>query len=113
MLFPVIPGVPFLIVALWAFSRSSQRFHDWLINHRYLGPPVRRWREGHVIPAWVKVVAIGGMSVSFSYLAFVQESPWYVLAPIGILMVVGAIYILRCPSQPPRTAATDPAAADP
>ena len=41
-----IPGLPttvFLIIALWAFSRSSHRFHDWLYAHPHLGPPLRAW----------------------------------------------------------------------
>lgn len=95
---PVIPGVPFLIVALWAFSRSSQRFHDWLINHPFLGPPVRRWQEGHVIPVSVKVIALVAMAASFGGLAFATDTPWYVLTAVGGFMTMGAAYILKCPS---------------
>jgi hypothetical protein len=38
-----------MLVALWAFARSSRRFHDWLYSHRVFGPPLRRWHEERVI----------------------------------------------------------------
>ena len=42
----VVPGMPttvFLLIALWAFSKSSERFRTWLYEHRRLGPPIRAW----------------------------------------------------------------------
>lgn len=44
------PTTPLVLLALWAFSRSSQRFHDWILEHRVLGPPVRRWRRERLLP---------------------------------------------------------------
>ncbi len=96
---PVLPGTPFLIIALWAFSKSSTRFHDWLLGHRFLGPPIRRWREERVIPVHVKVTALSAMALSFSYLAFVLKVPWYVLTAVLGIMAIGAFYILKSPSR--------------
>ena len=34
-----VPGIPttiFLIIALWAFSNSSKKLRDWLLNHKNL-----------------------------------------------------------------------------
>ena len=44
----LVPGLPttvFMLLALWAFARSSQRFHDWLYYHRVFGPPLQRWHR--------------------------------------------------------------------
>ena len=37
---PLLPGVPILLIALWAFSKSSKRFHNWLYTHEVYGPAV-------------------------------------------------------------------------
>ena len=41
---PLLPTTPFLLVAVWAFARSSPRLEAWLIHHPKLGPPLRDWR---------------------------------------------------------------------
>lgn len=34
---PILPTTPFLLLAAFCFARSSQRLHDYLINHRVFG----------------------------------------------------------------------------
>jgi hypothetical protein len=43
---PMMPGAVFLIIAAWLFARSSERFHQWLITHKRLGPIVNAWQSG-------------------------------------------------------------------
>ncbi|HLM46070.1 MAG TPA: YbaN family protein, partial [Myxococcaceae bacterium] len=68
---PLLPTTPFLLIALWAFSRSSRRFHHWLYTHPRFGPRLQAWQQHGIVPVRVKVSAISAMAVSFSLLAFV------------------------------------------
>ncbi|HSD20839.1 MAG TPA: YbaN family protein [Anaeromyxobacter sp.] len=97
---PLVPTTPFMLVALWAFSSSSERFHDWLYEHRVFGPPLQRWRRERALPLWVKLVAAGSMAASFAYAALVMRAPWYTLAAMGGVMLFGIAYIARIPSRP-------------
>jgi uncharacterized membrane protein YbaN (DUF454 family) len=100
---PGLPTVPLMLVALWAFSKSSQRFHDWLYGHPVFGPPLQQWRTHRIIPVRAKVVAVATMIASLCYM--------FVFADIGIgirvitvlLMAVGAGFILSQPSRVPET----------
>lgn len=96
---PVLPTTPFMILALWAFSNSSERLRTWLYTHRIFGPSLQRWQEHGVIPARAKMAAIGGMSVSLGYLVFFTDLAWPWLLASVALMGYGAFYILTKPSR--------------
>lgn len=98
---PILPTTPFMILALWAFSKSSPRFHDWLYTHRIFGPPLQRWQEHRVIPLIAKIAAVGAMTASLAYLAILTAIPWHYLALTAALMLAGAAYILSKPSRAP------------
>jgi uncharacterized membrane protein YbaN (DUF454 family) len=61
---PLLPGTPFLILAAMCFSRGSERFHAWLVEHPRLGPGIRDWQENGVIRTRYKWLATVMMSIS-------------------------------------------------
>ena len=109
---PGLPTVPFMLVALWAFSRSSPRFHDWLYGHRLFGPPLQRWRDHRVIPMKAKVVAVVTMTISLAYMIFVADVSTWVVVVTVLVMVPAAMYILSQPSRVAAGATADIAAPD-
>ena len=96
----VIPGLPttiFLIIALWAFSQSSDRFHKWLYNHRLFGPMLQNWATHGIIPRKAKVLALATMIFSWCMIAY-YSTYWIWPFTAGILMGVIGGYILTRPS---------------
>ncbi|WP_170342635.1 YbaN family protein [Ruegeria arenilitoris] len=69
---PLLPTVPFLLLAAFCFARSSSRLHDWLMSHRTFGPLILDWQtSGAIRPAAKKaatlsVAAVFGLSVLVS-----------------------------------------------
>jgi len=98
---PVLPGVPFLLIAAWAFSLSSERFETWLTTHRIFGPMIKDWRAYQVIPQRAKVLATLMMSGSLIYLIFGSSAPRLIVAIIGVILVLVSIYIWTRPSHRP------------
>lgn len=99
---PVLPTTPLMLLALWCFARSSQRFHDWLYTHRIFGPPLQQYRKYRVIPVVAKSAALVFMTASLVYLfVFLQTAIWLkVLIASG--MALGAWFIMSKPSLPPE-----------
>lgn len=96
---PIMPTVPFLLVASWCFARSSPRFHHWLHNHKVFGPPIKQWEEQGVISPFVKILAVGGMSAGFcSFLLIAKPVLWLTICTAIILIAI-SVYILTRPSR--------------
>lgn len=54
---PLLPTVPFLLLAAFFFARSSERLHNWLLSHRTFGPPIENWRRSGAISRRAKIAA--------------------------------------------------------
>ncbi len=96
---PVMPTTIFLLIALWAFSKSSTRFHSWLYTHPTLGVTIRDWHAHRVIPVKAKILAIAVMSASLAYVTLFVAQGW--LLPLALAAGLGAVatFILTRPSR--------------
>ena len=65
---PVMPTTVFMLIAVWAFSKSSARLEAWLLNHPRFGPRIREWRAHGTIPLPIKLTAWGPMAASLTVL---------------------------------------------
>ena len=101
---PVMPTSPFIILAAWAFSKSSKRFESWLVHHKYFGPSIRRWRAYRVIPPIAKFFSVGAMTVTLTVSLLSGRVPWWGLFGEALFFGWGAWFILSCPSHPPEGA---------
>jgi len=99
---PGLPTVPLMLVALWAFSRSSQRFHDWLYDHSLFGPPLQQWRSHRVIPPRAKLLAVVTMTISLAYMFFFTAMSDWMKALVVLFMLAAAVYILSQKSRSPE-----------
>jgi uncharacterized protein len=101
IIFPFLPTTPFLLLAVWAFGRSSPELAAKLRNHPQVGRYIRDWQDHGVIPSQAKLVAILMMSVMATYFVVWSGLPlWAVAATVSILVGVG-LFILSRPSEPP------------
>jgi uncharacterized protein len=80
---PVLPTVPFLLVAAWAASRSSPRLHRWLLAHPRFGRQLRDWNEAGVVPRRAKWLATVMMAMSATAMAFVAPAKWLPWVGLG------------------------------
>lgn len=96
---PVLPTTPFLLVAVWAFSRSSPELAEKIRNHPHAGPYIRDWQDHGVIPLRAKILATLMMSGASLYLFRWSHAPYWLSAAISAGMVLVAIYIWSRPSS--------------
>ena len=95
---PVLPTVPFVLLAAACFLRSSQRWHTWLVTHPVFGRHVADYLAGRGLRPRAKILALATLwaSVLLSVLLVVP-----ILAVDVVLVAVAAavsIYLLRLPT---------------
>ena len=94
ILLPVIPGVPFLILAGWAFSHSSPTIHRWMLGLPYFGPALHDWEQYGAIRLRIKVlvtVVLVGMSIyPLGWVPFPLWLKW--VAAAVVLAILGFVW---------------------
>ncbi len=99
IIMPLFPTTPFLLVAVWAFSRSSPEMAERIRSHRLAGKYVRDWEDEGVIPLGAKIIAVVMMSAMFGYLYFGSGAPAWAVISAGIVMAGAGAYVLSRPSR--------------
>lgn len=54
---PILPTVPFMILAAYLFSKSSPRLYEWITNLPKIGPAIHEWNTQRVIRKRSKIIA--------------------------------------------------------
>ena len=74
---PLLPTTPFLLLAAWAFCRSSPRLYDRLLAHPCLGAYVRNFREYRAIPLRAKIISVTLIWATLLYCIFGVVRAWW------------------------------------
>jgi uncharacterized protein len=86
---PLMPTVPFLLLAVYFFARSNPEWEKRILDHPHWGPQVRDWRERRAINRRAKTLAIGAMATGAVFTYFTLGAPWY-YASIAVLVIAGS-----------------------
>lgn len=93
---PLLPTVPFLLLSAFAFSRSSERLHHWLLAHPVLGPPISDWRDRGAIGRRAKWLASGSIAAAFLISVALGLTPW-VLGVQALVLLAVSVFIWTRP----------------
>jgi len=85
---PIVPTVPFLLLAAFCFARSNPAWEQKLLDHPTYGPSLRQWRDRRAIARPAKIGAIGAMSIGAVVTWFTLGWPW-VLVSLAVLVLAG------------------------
>ena len=86
---PLLPTVPFMLVAAFFFARSSPRLEAWIVEHPRFGPHVRAWRERGAISHAGKRAALAAFAFSAIVGLVLLPFPW-LLVPAAAGLVGGS-----------------------
>lgn len=83
---PLLPTVPLVLLSAFCFARSSERLHNWLLNHRVFGRIIQDFEAGRGVERRIKVRAITLIWISMGLSCWLVGRPMVclLLAAIGL-----------------------------
>ena len=103
---PLLPTVPFMLLAAYCFGRGSERFHEWLITHPTFGPPVLDWMEHGTISRRSKRAAYIAIALAFVISLILGVKP-VILAIQAVVLIGVTIFIFTRREGPKRRRSAD------
>ncbi|HMQ01994.1 MAG TPA: YbaN family protein [Candidatus Doudnabacteria bacterium] len=84
---PILPTVPFYLLALGCYFRSSERFHAAMLNNKYYGQSLQDWQREKAISRRSKFMAVGMIWFSIPVAAYFAP----IFAVKVLLIVIGVV----------------------
>jgi uncharacterized membrane protein YbaN (DUF454 family) len=92
---PLLPTTVFLLLAAACYARSSERFHQKLLNHRWLGAYIRNYRSGRGMSRREKNVTLALLWIGIGSTMIWSVSAWWLRALLLVIAVSVTVHVAR------------------
>ena len=96
MFLPLLPTTVFLLMAAYCYSRSSERFHTWLLTNRLFGPYIKNYKSGKGISLRQKISTISILWISIGVSIWLLSGsfwPTLLLLAVAVGVTVHLLWI--------------------
>ena len=85
---PLLPTVPFLLLAAFLFARGNPAWEKRLLDHPRWGPPIRDWRARRAIGRRAKYLAIASLLAGAMLTWWTLGAPYHWIS-LAVLAITG------------------------
>ena len=107
VILPLLPTVPFMILAAFCFANSSPRLEAWLVDHHVFGDHIGNWRERRAITRRGKWAATVAFVVSCVIALIFVDLPWNII-PVAAALISGSWIWTRNEPEPGKLSSRAP-----
>jgi len=104
MFLPLLPTTVFLLMAAYCYSRSSERFHNWLLNNRWCGAYIRNYQSGRGISMRQKISATSTLWVSIGVSIWLLGGSFWVTILLLAIAVGVTLHLVLIKTYRPEPA---------
>jgi uncharacterized membrane protein YbaN (DUF454 family) len=95
---PLLPTTPLVLVAAFCFANSSDRLHQWLLDHNVFGPLIDNWRKYGAISRNAKTVSVVSM-IAILVISWMFDVATWIIALQAMILGCSAAFILTRPTR--------------
>src|SRR5688572_12983034 len=104
MFLPLVPTTVFLLLAAYCYSRSSERFHTWLLTNRWCGKYIKNYRDGRGMTAAQKAKAILLLWASIGFSIWLVGGSFWLSILLGVIAASVTAHLLWLKTHKPEIA---------
>jgi uncharacterized protein len=91
---PILPTTPFLILSAFLFSKSSPRFHSWLLGLPYAGPIILDWDQNKIIRPRAKVLCVLMLLMSGGVIWLSVKIPFIIKLLVTLILFSVGVFVV-------------------
>ncbi|KYM48747.1 hypothetical protein A2U08_06725 [Fusobacterium necrophorum subsp. funduliforme] len=91
---PLLPTTPFILLSAFCFQKSSERFHQWILNSPIFGKYIRDYQEQKGITLKNKIVAITFMALGMLFSAYKVPNT-YMRISLAVIFIAVSYHIWK------------------
>ena len=96
---PLLPTTIFILIAAFAFARSSEKLHAWIMSHRLFGPVIQDWQKHGAVSRRGKILSTVSM-ILIVVISVLLDAPLWLISLQMLILGCVAIFLLTRPLPP-------------
>jgi uncharacterized membrane protein YbaN (DUF454 family) len=104
MFLPLLPTTVFLLMAAYCYSRSSERFHNWLLNNRWCGAYIKNYKSGKGISMRQKISTIAVLWASIGFSIWMLSAGFWLTLLLAAIATGVTVHLVMLKTYRPKTA---------
>jgi hypothetical protein len=100
---PVLPTMPFLLLAAFFYTRSSERFHQWLLGNHWFSQYIKNYQQGRGIALRDKIITLVALWLALSFTVLTTAPAWWVKLLLLSVGIGVTMHLLRINTLPPQS----------
>jgi len=95
---PILPTTPFILLAAYLFSKSSDKLYKWLIKIPKFGQVISDWNENGVVGLNSKLICVLSLILVVIYISFLTEFTFFIKTFLTLTLFLAGLFVTTRPS---------------
>ena len=94
VILPILPTVPFYLVTLFCFTKSSQKLHDWFVGTKLYKKHLESYvkKEGMLMKTKISIVVTVTLLMAFGFFMMARKGIWVPCIILAVVWVAHVVY---------------------
>lgn len=94
---PILPTTPFILLAAYLFSKSSDKLYNWLVKIPRFGKVISDWNENGVVSTNSKIICVLTLFFVVVFIFFLTNLTIFIKTLITLTLITVGLFVVTRP----------------